>query len=209
MAPTSLTPLTPNEVKILDFIRDYVGKKGYAPTYQEIKDKFGFASFFSVQRYLKQLESKGYIRTPWDNKKRALELIEQETSPGSLPTIPFLGMVAAGAPIEAIERPDLIEIPSHMVRSGRQTFALKVKGQSMIEDGIQEGDVLVIQKQATAHNGQTVVALIDNEATVKRFYQRGREVELRPANPAMKPMFFPAQDVSIAGVVVGLLRDFP
>jgi len=211
------SPLTPNEKKVLEFIRLYLDSHGFPPTYQEIKEEFGFASYFSVQRYLKQLETKGYVKSPWRNKKRALELLEINQSPNHKPTkndgltaqtIPFLGKVAAGSPIEAIEWDDEVVVPPSMFKKSHSAFALKVEGESMIEDGIRDGDILVIQKQQTAHNGQTVVALIDNEATVKRFYQRGPQVELRPANPSMKPIFVEAERISIAGVVVGLLRDF-
>ena len=211
------TPLTPNEKKVLEFIKLFLVSNGFPPTYQEIKEEFGFASYFSVQRYLKQLETKGYVKSPWRNKKRALELLETDSPASSTQAppngiaaqaIPFLGKVAAGRPIEAIERDDQVHVPPSMLKKSHSAFALKVEGESMIEDGIRDGDILVIQKQATASNGQTVVALIDNEATVKRFYQRGPQVELRPANPTMKPIFVEAERVSIAGIVVGLLRDF-
>ena len=208
------TPLTPHESKILEFLKSYMNKKGYAPTYQEIKDHFEFASFFSVQRYLKQLEGKGYIRTPWQNKKRAIEVLNpleelREDLDVNGIKIPFLGLVAAGLPIEAIENKEWIEVPSTMARTPHKNFALKVTGDSMIDDGIHDGDILIIQKQSTAHNGQTVVALVDQqEATVKRFYDRGVKIELRPANPTMKPFFIDSPRVKIQGVVVGLMRNF-
>ena len=202
------TPLTPNELRVLEFLRGFIDKKGYSPSYDEIKEKFDFASYFSVQRYLKQLETKGYVRSPWGNKKRALEVVETSAASMNALSIPFLGRVAAGRPIEALTHPDTIDVPLRMAKRPHETFALKVEGDSMIDDGIQDGDVLVIQRQPTASNGQTVVALVENEATVKRFYLKGHEVELRPANPYMKPMYFPAQEVRIAGIVVGLLRDF-
>jgi repressor LexA len=200
------TPLTPKEHMVLDYVRNFYEKRGYVPTYQEIKDKFDFASFFSVQRYLKQLETKGYIRSPWGNKKRAFEIVEAQSEDNT--SIPFLGKVAAGKPIEAIERHEFVEVPSWMTKSGGEKFALEVVGQSMIDDGIREGDILIIQRQETAQNGQTVVALIDNEATVKRFFQRGKQIELRPANPELEPFFVDADQVTLAGVVVGLIRKF-
>ncbi|MDZ4676808.1 MAG: transcriptional repressor LexA [Oligoflexia bacterium] len=199
-------PLTPKEHMVLEYIKNFQTKKGYVPTYLEIKEKFDFASFFSVQRYLKQLETKGYLRSPWGNKKRAFEIVEAQSDDNT--SIPFLGKVAAGKPIEAIERHEFVEVPSWMAKNGGEKFALEVVGQSMIDDGIREGDILVVQRQETAQNGQTVVALIDNEATVKRFFLRGKEVELRPANPEMEPIFVHADTVTLAGVVVGLIRKF-
>ncbi len=200
-------PLTPKEHMVLEYLKSFQAKKGYVPTYQEIKDKFDFASFFSVQRYLKQLETKGYLRSPWGNKKRAFEIVETRSHEDNT-SIPFLGKVAAGKPIEAIERHEFVEVPSWMAKTGGEKFALEVVGQSMIDDGIREGDILVVQRQETAQNGQTVVALIDNEATVKRFYLRGNEIELRPANPEMEPIFVASDLVTLAGVVVGLIRKF-
>ncbi|MCC6276317.1 MAG: transcriptional repressor LexA [Oligoflexia bacterium] len=202
------TPLTPKEMMILEFIKDFWKKKGHAPSYEEIKSRFGFASFFSVQRYLKQLELKGYVRSPWGNKKRALEIVD--TDERSDFSLPLVGRVAAGRPIEAIQTDNSIDVPQWMVQGGpANKFALEVRGQSMIEDGIHDGDIIVVQKQSVAHNGQTVVALVDDlEATVKRFYKKGDTVELRPANPEMKSIYVPTERVSINGVVVGLIRKF-
>jgi repressor LexA len=127
-------PLTAKEYMVLEFVKQYVERKGYAPTYQEIKDKFDFASFFSVQRYLKQLETKGYVKTPWGNKKRALQIMNPDTE---IPThqIPFLGRVAAGRPIEAIESRELIEIPADMIRKKEHT-PQATRNQRLCEDAV-------------------------------------------------------------------------
>jgi repressor LexA len=202
------TPLTPKELMIFEFIKSFWDEKGHAPSYDEIKNRFSFASYFSVQRYLKQLETKGYLRTPWGNKKRAIEIVD--TDERSDFSLPLVGRVAAGRPIEAIQRDNHIDVPQWLVRNGpNNKYALEVQGESMIDDGIHDGDIIIVQKQDQAANGQTVVALVDNsEATVKRFYQKGDTIELRPANPTMKSIFVSADRVSINGVVIGLIRKF-
>jgi repressor LexA len=158
----------------------------------------------AVFKHLKQIEERGYLKIPWKNRKRSLELLPLKTGAAA---IPFLGVVAAGTPIEAVEVPESIEVPESFLGGGN-TFALKVRGDSMIEEGIREGDILIINKQSHAENGQTVVALVHGEATVKKFYPLGAEVELRPANARMEPIRVAATEVEIVGAVVGLLRHY-
>jgi repressor LexA len=226
-------PLSPKEKNVLEFLELYMRENGVSPTYQEICQHFGFASYNSVQRYLKQLESKGYIKLPWANQKRAITLLRPsnalQSTAGSAPSssnasnvipaimpaesisLPLLGGVAAGLPIEAHEHDEFIDVPSSLVRRPDRTFALRVQGQSMIEDGILDGDVILVQRQTTAVNGEIVVAVIGEEATVKRFYvHRGEErsIELRPANSTMTSMWFAPDEVEIRGVVVSLIRKF-
>lgn len=245
-------PLSPKEKNVLEFLEDYIRENGLSPTYQEICQHFGFASYNSVQRYLKQLEAKGYIQLPWANQKRAItllkpasalqnaveELVEPDEAPSSNVTpaimssenyaLPLLGRVAAGAPIEAVDHDEYIDVPASLVRQPDRTYALRVQGQSMIEDGILDGDVILVQRQTTAANGEIVVAMVGEEATVKRFYlHRGsnasmaarraamendlnpeRLIELRPANSSMSPMWFDPSQIQIRGVVVGLIRRF-
>ncbi len=249
-------PLSLKEKTVLEFLEQYIADNGISPTYQEICQHFGFASFNSVQRYLKQLESKGYIQLPWANQKRAITLLkpasalqdaveelhdDDDTSsagrtsnvtraimPSENFSLPLLGRVAAGAPIEAIEHDEFIDVPASLVRQPDRTYALRVQGQSMIDDGILDGDVILVQRQTTATNGEIVVAMVGEEATVKRFYHhRGtnisqaarvaahendlnpeRMIELRPANSSMTPMWFDPSQVQIRGVVVGLIRRF-
>jgi repressor LexA len=122
-------------------------------------------------------------------------------------SVPLLGMVAAGEPIEAVEIPDNVDVPQSLLRGG-ECFALRVKGDSMIEEGIHDGDIILVRKQERAENGQTVVALIDNEATVKKFYRKGKSIELRAANPDMEPIMIEADKLEIKGVVIGLLRSY-
>ena len=198
--------LTARQKEIYEFIRDYVARKGEAPTYQEIGRALHLRSTNAVSKHLKSLEEKGYVRSPWGNRKRALSLVEHG-SPSF--TVPLLGTVAAGRPIEPIEGKERIEIPQSLLSDG-ENFALRVRGDSMIEDGIRDGDVVVVKRQAVAENGQTVVAVVNGEATVKRLYRKGGRVELRPAHSTLKPIFLEegSGELEIRGVVIGLIRKF-
>ncbi len=196
--------LTPAQERVYRFVQDYLAKHGYSPSYEEIRRSLGFQSLNSVSKHLKQIEKRGYLQSPWSNQKRALDLLPLATGATS---IPFLGVVAAGTPIEAVEVPEAIEVPESFLGSGNN-FALQVRGDSMIDEGIREGDILIIARQSHAENGQTVVALVRGEATVKKFYAQGEEIELRPANSQMATIRIPATDVEIIGAVVGLLRHY-
>lgn len=196
--------LTKQQTRVYSYLETYLRRKGRPPSYQEIQDYFGFRSLNSVVKHLKQLERKGYLESPWGNQKRAFRLIPLRTTAA---TIPFLGRVAAGAPIEAVDIPEAMEVPESLLAGGNN-FALQVQGESMIDEGIRDGDVLIIRKQNHADNGQTVVAQIEGEATIKKFYQRDGRVELRPANEELKPLVVPAEKVEIIGVVVGLVRHY-
>lgn len=197
--------LTPAQERVYRFVREYMDRHGRAPSYEEIRASLGFRSLNGVAKHLKQLEQRGYLQSPWNNRKRALELLPLRS--GSV-SIPFLGVVAAGIPIEAVEVPESIEVPESFLGSG-DNFALRVRGDSMIDEGIREGDILIIAKKAHAENGQTVIALVRGEATVKKFYRLGEgEIELRPANSQMAPIRVAADEVEIVGTVVGLLRHY-
>jgi len=231
-------PLTEKEKLVLEFIESQQAMAGLSPSYQEIRDHFGFASFNSVQNYLKQLMSKGYIQIA-NNHKRAIQIlhtsqavqqvVQSKVSPHKagpsrasllqkpaereeVLALPLLGSVAAGAPIEAFEHDESVPIPESLLRNPAKSYALRVKGQSMIEDGIFDGDLILVQKQSSASNGEIVVATIDNESTVKRFFLKnspeGKTVELRPANPAMQSMWYSPDQVHIQGIVVALIRKF-
>ncbi len=250
-------PLTSKEKAVLEFIEESLSGSGISPSYQEIKDHFGLASYNSVQNYLKQLTNKGYVSIPL-NQKRAIQVLHSSQtvqehmqlkaapphlvstktgSPraqllqarGEILSLPLLGKVAAGLPIEAYEYDEFIDVPPSMVRNPTKTFALKVQGRSMIEDAISDGDLILVQKQSAASNGDIVVATVDNEATVKRFYTHSnrdlkakhllgeipkslekveRIIELRPSNSSMKSLWYHPDQVEIRGVVVGLLRKF-
>jgi len=197
--------LTLKQRAVLQFLKDYRREHGMPPSYEEIRQEFGFASLNSARKHLLQLHRKGFIRSPWKNQKRALEIIEREEVPRAA-QLPLLGTVVAGAPLDSEEIPETVDVPESLLRRGEH-FALRVTGDSMVDDGIHEGDLLVVQQQKTAEVGQTVVALIDGEATVKRFYRRGDKIELRPANDRYSPILADPASVEVRGVVVGLVRS--
>jgi repressor LexA len=196
--------LTPKQKQVFDFIARHIETRGFSPSQQEIARAFGFRSLGTVQNYLVRLEREGLLNRDW-NGRRSLRLAAS-TEPGL--KLPLAGTVAAGKPIEAIETSDVIEVPPTMVGSGEH-FVLRVAGDSMMEDGILDGDYVVVRKQASADSGQTVVALLDNEATVKRLQRHGGTVELHPANPTMQPILI-TQEMAfrIEGVVVGVIRHY-
>ena len=198
--------LTKKQKDFLGFISHYREEWGQSPSFDEICSHFGFNSYNTVTTYLRILERKGYIRLPGKkNQKRAVEVVSPVEARRF--EFPLLGKVAAGEPIEAVEDVDVIEVPPSMIGSGDH-FVLQVKGFSMLEDGILDGDFVVVRKQATAENGETVVALINNEATLKRYYKTGDHVELRPAHEGMEPIRVKEGDLRIEGKVVGVIRRY-
>jgi repressor LexA len=197
--------LSKKQKEFLGYIARYTDEWGQSPSFDEICSHFGFNSYNTVTTYLKILERKGYIRLPEKNRKRAIEVISPvETRRFEFP---LLGKVAAGRPIEAVEDANVIEVPPSMIGTGAH-FVLQVKGSSMEDDGILDGDFVVIRKQATVENGETVVALLNNEATVKRYYKTNGLVELRPAHKDMESIWVNAGDLRIEGKVVGVLRYY-
>jgi repressor LexA len=198
--------LTEKQKTFLGYLSRHIDEWGQPPSFEEIRSHFGFNSYNTVTTYLKALERKGYIRLPErKNQKRAVEVISPvETKRFEFP---LLGRVAAGKPIEALEVADVIEVPPSMIGQGDH-FVLQVKGDSMTEDGILDGDFIVVRKQPTAQNGETVVALINGEATVKRYYRRPDSVELRPAHSGMEPILVSEGDLRIQGKVVGVMRQY-
>lgn len=198
--------LTKRQKELYDYLDDYIARHGYAPTLEEIGARFHLSSLATVHKHLSNLERKKLIRRQW-NFSRAIELLPQQTKKGAV-DLPLLGYVAAGQPIEALENDDTFSVPESFVRR-QNTFVLRVKGTSMIDDGIFDGDYVVVEERPTADAGETVVALINGEATVKRFYkEKGGKVRLMPANPSMQPIVARAQDVIIRGVVVAVMRKY-
>ena len=196
--------LTKRQKVVFEFIKGYIQTHGVSPSYEEIRRNFGFGSYNSVQKHLKSLVAKGFLKTPWDNQKRALTLVE----PGPATAIlPLLGRVAAGRPIEAIAYPETVEVPEMLLR-GEDNFALRVVGDSMVDEGIRDGDIVIVKRQRDAENGQTVVALIGDDATIKQYYRRGTRVELRPANARVSSIIVDEGDLQVQGIVVGLIRKF-
>jgi repressor LexA len=197
--------LTRRQREIYDYLHEYIEREGYAPSLEEIGSHFRLSSVATVHKHVQNLVEKGLLRKTW-NRSRSIELIPPQ--PHGAREIPLLGAVAAGQPIEAIATPDTITVPLEIV-GRRECFALRVRGESMIEDHILDGDVVVLESRTTPRDGETVVALIDREeATLKRFYQDGGKTRLVPANSTLAPLIYPAERVDVQGVVVGLLRHF-
>ena len=191
-------PLTKRQKEILDHIGSFIEEHGYAPSFEEIAEAFGYSSLATVHEHLSNLERKGYIRKSY-NESRSIELVGRDQG---VPTIelPLLGAVAAGLPIEAVEQHETLAVPPDMVRRRRDNYVLRVEGDSMIEE----------QSQHTAEDGQMVVALVGGDATtVKKLYREpdGR-IRLQPANPTMAPIFADPEDVRVQGVVVGVIRKY-
>jgi len=198
--------LTKKQKLVYDFICSYRDEHGYSPTQMEIKEYFQFKSLGSVQDYIRYLKNSGHLINDL-NSVRGLQPVIKEDSSIHLNTIPLLGKVAAGKPIEAIEGADSIDVPIHMLKSGNH-FALTISGESMIEDGIFNGDIIVVKQQTNAKNGDTVVAVIDGDATVKKFFKKSQSIELHPANSTMKPIIIKNKPIEIKGILVGLLRAY-
>jgi repressor LexA len=198
-------PITARQKRVLDYIRHYFEVNQEAPTIAEIGKEFGMTSSASAHHVVSILEREGLIRRI-PNVSRGIELVEETTSDEKY-EIPLLGVVAAGAPIEAVLNYETVCIPRDMMREGRM-FALRVRGDSMIDEQIRDNDLIILQSRQTAENGQTVVALIDgSDATVKRFYGSRNQVRLEPANPNYKPIVIrPPERVQIQGAVVGVIR---
>jgi repressor LexA len=203
-------PVTAKQRRVFEFIRRYIESNHEPPTIAEIGRQFQMSSSASVHAILIALERDGLIkRIP--NVSRGIQVVEQQQEAPSDESneIPLLGTVAAGQPIEAILSHDTVSVPKDMQGRGR-TFALRVRGDSMIEENIQDGDIIVVASQKTADNGQVVVALIDgNYATVKKFYREPDFIRLEPANPQFKPIFIKTPErIQIQGVVRGLIRTY-
>ncbi len=192
--------LTVSEQKTYQFVKDYLGNNQHPPTTAEIARGIGIVSRGVVHRYLKALQAKGYIKlTP--NRHRNIILIEHREG-----SIPLMGCIAAGNPIEAVEDNETIDVASMFI--GKNRFALRVKGDSMIDEGIHDGDIIICESAVTADDGQIVVALIDQqEATLKRLYHNNdRTLSLLPSNPQHKPQIYSSDRVEVQGIYVGLLR---
>lgn len=200
--------LTKKQKEIFDYIVTFIDDNGFAPSYREIANDFGLSSVATVHDHVKSLVQKGYLILGEDGEARGLEVVEDKKDPvfGSA-SIPLFGLIAAGEPIEALESSDKVEVPQSMLGSG-DYFALQVKGESMIEEGILDGDYVVVEKREVANNGDIVVALLNGrDATLKRFYKEPSQVRLEPANSTMAPIIV-KDHLDIQGKVIGLMRRF-
>ena len=200
-----MATLTKRQKQIYDFTESYISRKGFSPTLEEIKKHFRLSSLSTIHQHIETLSEKGFI-TKDDNSARGIGLAEKAAK---LVKIPLLGTIAAGRPIEAIQEKETIAIPQNKLPRNGEFYALRVVGDSMIEEGINNGDVVLVKQQATADNGQKVVALINNhEATLKKFYKERGHIRLQPANKSMEPLIFRnGRDVSIQGIVIDVVRD--
>lgn len=201
-----MLPLTKRQREILDYLNDFIQQHGYAPSLEEIGRRFGLSSLATVHKHLTNLQEKGFIKRSW-NRSRSVELIPARVGTRSV-ELPLLGYVAAGRPIEAITGTETINVPEDLVGKG-DTYVLRVKGDSMIDEQIRDGDYVIVEDRKTADNGEMVIALIGGaEATLKKFYREQGRIRLQPANPAMQPMLFDADQVQVQGVVIGVMRRY-
>jgi repressor LexA len=209
--------LTERQRDILQFIRDFKSSRGIAPTHREICDHFGFSSYGTVYKHLSLLEKKGLIRRD-SNQKRGVELVETAESAApprpravenetAARELPLFGYIAAGRPIEVDRSDETITVPDRLIGRG-DNYVLKVRGDSMMDDGILDGDFVIINRRERADNGEMVVAAVNGEVTLKRFYHEGERVRLQPANSMMGPIYAAAREVAVQGVVIGLMRRF-
>jgi len=201
-------PLTRRQKEILDFLQSYIVEHGYAPSFEEIADRFGFRSLATVHEHLTNLERKGYIQRG-HNESRAIEMVPTPGQSGAT-ELPLLGQVAAGEPIEAVVDRETIAVPNDLLPRRGNSYVLRVRGDSMIEEHIQSGDYVVVHGRETAENGEMVIALVDGtSATVKRLYREaGGWIRLQPSNASVAPIRVHEDNILIQGVVVGVIRKY-
>jgi len=205
--------LTKRQKQVLDFIANFVDENGYCPSYDEIAKGLNLASLATVHKHISVLETKSYLKRGF-NQSRSLELSpkyvqeQRRTTKVPLPEIPMMGRIAAGAPVEAVEHREVLNFADFA--GNANTFALEVRGNSMIDDHICDGDVILLEKVAQARDGDIVVALVaGSDATLKRFYREaGDMIRLQPANATIKPILVPARDVEIQGRLLAVLRKY-
>lgn len=206
--------LTRRQKEVLDFLSDFIEKKRYSPSYEEIADGLSLNSLATIHKHISSLESKGYLRRAF-NQSRSLEIapryaaeIEKRKMAESGLSVPLMGKIAAGAPVEAVANPEMLHFQDFAGDSS--TYALQVRGESMIEDHICHGDFVLIQKTDSVRDGEIVVALVDGmETTLKRFYREADgQVRLQPANAAMEPIFVPSSSLQVQGKLIAVLRKY-
>jgi repressor LexA len=199
-------PLTKRQREILDYLNEFIQDHGYAPSLEEIGRRFGLSSLATVHKHLTNLQEKGFIKRSW-NRSRSVELVPTRTGGRAL-ELPLLGYVAAGAPIEAIAGSETIAVPEDLA-GRRDTYVLRVKGDSMIDEQIRDGDFVIVEDRKTAENGEMVIALVGgSDVTLKKFYREHGRIRLQPANPAMQPLVLDVGQVQVQGVVVGVMRKY-
>ena len=204
--------ITRRQRQVYDFIADFVQKNQYSPSFEEIGEGLGLSSLATVHKHVTNLEKKGLLSRDY-NRSRSIDLLppkgrlKQAMSVNTGMVLPLVGRIAAGQPIEAIERPETISL-ADFTRS-KDVFVLEVRGESMQDEHILDGDYVLVEKTKIAHTGDIVVALVEgSDATLKRFYREGDKIRLQPSNARMKPIIVPARDVEIQGRVIGVLRKY-
>ena len=203
MSPAA--PLTRRQKQILEFFRAYHAENGISPTLEEIAEHFG-VNKVTIFGHVSELERKGALRRSAPGVSRGLQLVDEPVASTTGLNLQILGSIAAGSPIETMEAPEPLHL-TDLVPEGREVYALRVQGSSMIEDAIADGDIVLIERRESAHNGETVVAVLeDGEATLKRFYREDGKIRLQPANSQMEPLL--CEDVEIRGVVIGVVRRY-
>ncbi len=201
-----MLPLTKRQREILDYLQDFIQQHGYAPSLEEIGRRFGLSSLATVHKHLTNLQEKGFIKRAW-NRSRSVELVPTNASGRSV-DLPLLGYVAAGVPIEAITTSETISVPADLVGK-RDTYVLRVRGNSMIEEQICDGDLVIVEDRKNPQNGEMVIALLrGSDVTLKKLYREDGRVRLQPANPTMEPILVDADQVQVQGVVVGVMRKY-
>jgi repressor LexA len=201
-------PLTKRQREILNYLTLYSEQNGYAPSFEEIAENFSYNSLATVHEHLSNLERKGFIKRSY-NESRAIEILPSELVPKAI-ELPLLGAVAAGVPIEAVAHQETIAVPDTMVHKAGNHYVLRVRGNSMIDEQIRDGDFVVINDRHSADNGEMVIAMLHgNSATVKKFYrERDGRIRLQPANETMAPLYVHENDITIQGIVVGVMRRY-
>ena len=203
-------PLTKKQKEVLDFIKEYTADRGFAPSYREIAQNLGVSSPSTIHQHVQALCEKGVLEAGDDGCARSLEVVTEDKKESSVPALmlPLAGIITAGEPIEAVEEREAMAVPSDFVVDSDNSYVLKVKGRSMIEDGIFDGDYVVIERNPSPKNGDVVVALLDNAyATLKRFYREENQIRLQPANSTMQPIIVQG-DLNIQGIVRAVIRKF-
>lgn len=200
--------LTRKQHEILEYVRAAIEKNGFAPSFEEIAEHFQYQSLATVHEHLTNLERRGYIRRNY-NESRSIEVLPERGTSGAT-DLPLLGTVAAGVPIESMMSGEVAAVPNGMIPARGPNYALRVRGESMVDEQIRDGDVVVVNGRETADNGEMVIALVNgSEATVKRFYREpGGWIRLQPSNMAMLPLRYQERDVLIQGIVVGIIRKY-
>ncbi len=198
--------LTKRQKEILDFIHEFTGEYGYAPSYREIGQKFGLNSTATIHQHIQTLKEKGYLESE-SGAPRTLEVVEVIANFSRALELPLAGLITAGQPIEAVEEKETFAVPVNLIKDEANTYVLKVKGQSMIDEGIFDGDYVIVERNPSPHNGEVVVALLDNAyATLKKFFREKGRIRLQPANKTMEPIY--VKDCIIQGVVRAVIRQY-